>query len=431
MAKRITDLQKKGLSGSLTPKSPKSGDTFFYENKKFHISRLRLDAKSKDEAFQEIRNRWPHVALTGTRQPYSVTQALKDWIKIKKPSVGSIDFKKRAFKFFVESTGVRDLTLIKGAHVNQFISYLESTPISGPINRRVKERTLNTISKYVGACRTVFHSTIDYHCCEVNPFSSKGPSVEEVKKSVQNRQPFTLEEIELLIDKMTGWQKVAAVIGKFTALRFGDVLNMEWERIDFNKMLIKPILTSKRKRIVDGFPIKDSQFWDTLNWWKKYSLIEDPNGIYLFPNRRAKSLEPGKKSYPAADWNTTMKRYIHDKNKEGRKNKGFHSFRSYAVTRMRVLGMDDVDIMKFTGHTNIKMLEVYDNPTEEERIKRAIMLNEKLMALENKFDLKNRMEEEGLLPTKVVTDEQLELFAEALKARIPKEKLITLAKLIL
>ena len=228
-----------------------------------------------------------------------------------------------------------------------------------------------------------------------------------------------------------GWQKVAAVIGKFTALRFGDVLNMEWERIDFDKKLIKPILTSKRKRIVDGFPIKDNQFWETLNWWKKYSLIEDPKGIFLFPERRAKSLEPGKKSYPGADWNRTMKKYIHDKNSEGRKSKGFHSFRSYAVTRMRVLGMDDVDIMKFTGHTNIKMLEIYDNPTEEERIKRAIMLNEKLEALENKFDLKNKIEQEGLLPTKIVTDEQLELLAEALKAKIPKEKLTLLAKLIL
>lgn len=431
MAKRLTDLQKKGLSGSLTPKTLKPGGSFFYENKKYHISRVKLDAKTKDEAFQEISNRWPHVALTGTKPPYSVSQALKDWSKIKKPSVGSIDFKQRAFKVFVESTGVKDLTLIKGAHVNQFISYLERTPIEGPINRLVKERTPNTISKYVGACRTVFSSTIDYHHCEVNPFSCKGPSVEDVKKAVQNRQPFTLEEIELLIEKMVGWQKVAAVIGKFTALRFGDVLNMEWERIDFEKKLIKPILTSKRKRIVDGFPIKDNQFWETLSWWKKYSLIEDSKGIYLFPERRAKSLEPGKKSYPGADWNRTMKKYINDKNSEGRKNKGFHSFRSYAVTRMRVLGMDDVDIMKFTGHTNIKMLEIYDNPTEEERIKRAIMLNEKLEALENKFDLRNKIEKEGLLPDKVVTDEQLELLAEALKAKIPKEKLALLAKLIL
>lgn len=431
MAKKMTDLQKRGLSGSLTPKNPKPGDNYFYENKKYNISRVKLDAKTKDEAYQEISNRWPHVALAGTKQPYSVSQALEDWIKLKKPSEGSLDFKTRAFKVFIESTGVNDLTLIKGAHVNQFVSYLENTPITGVIDRKVKERTPNTVCKYVGACRTVFNATIDYHRCEVNPFSGKGPSVEEVKNSVQNRQPFTLEEIELLIEKMLGWQKVAAVIGKFTALRFGDVLNMEWERIDFKQKLIKPILTSKRKRIVDGFPIKDEQFWNTLNWWKKYSLIEDPKGDFLFPDRRAKSLEPGKKSYPSSCWNRCMKRYINDKNNEGRKSKGFHSFRSYAVTRMRVLGMDDVDIMKFTGHTNIKMLEIYDNPTEEERIKRAIDLNEKLEKLEGKFDLRNRLGEDGLLPVNLVSDEQLEDFAEVLKARIPKEKLALLAKLIL
>lgn len=425
------NLKKQRLSGTLMIKN----GACFFENKRHGISRIKLNSTNELEAILEIRNKFPEVSLTASKPTYSIENALLDWKETKSPSEGNYDFKERAWRLFKEATGINNLSTITGSHVQKYIKYLKSSEITGVVKRKSKKRTLNTVAKYVGACKTVFNATIDFHTCPINPFSRKGPTVSEVKKATLNRQPFTEFEIKLLIDNMNGWMKVVAVIGKFTGLRFGDVIKMEWERVSFEKQMILPMITSKRGRWVNGFPIVDSEFWSIMNNWKKMSLVEDEEGKYLFPIRRAQYLSNRTKSYPVGDWNRVMKRYVQCFNESGRKIKGFHSFRSFAVTYLRNLGMSDGDIIKFTGHADVKMLEVYDNPHEEERVERAKQLDDEIKSRQRKLENQNSENSFDLalisgLARVDLSDDDLKALSYSLHECLSEDALKRLAKLL-
>ena len=415
-------LKAHGLSGSLKEENGK----FYYRNPKCRINRKLLEAKCQEHALTEIANNWP-VALVGKKlgEAYTFQQAIEDWKQDKKPSDESVSFKEYTWNYFYEATKVSDLKKITAKHVQIFIKKLETEPITG-INRAGQKRTPSTIMHRISACKTVFRLTAKYHGCSVNPFSSMGPTAAEVKAQTVNKRPFTIEEVDLILSKMTGWMRAISAIGKYTAVRFGDAVCMEWDRIDFKNRMLKPFVQSKTGRWHNGFEILDDEFWKILRSWKKESNKGIyKNSPYIFARRRNQYVNPKTKSYPTSDWNRVLRNMgVDTYDENGRKNAGFHSFRSYAVTYMRMLDMTDQDIIKFTGHSDIQMLEIYDNPTEEQRMQRAVQLREKIEHFESKFAIKhNNSFSRDLLPEKLLVDpDMLEELALFLKAKIPEEK---------
>ena len=416
-------LKAHGLSGNL---QKSDNGKYYYRNPKYQINRTVLLAKDDEDAITEVQNKWPVVQVgSQAGRPYSFKQALEDWKQDKKPSDESYGFKEYTWNFFYEATKVSDLKKITAKHVQIFIKKLELDPIKG-INRTGKKRTPSTILHRLSACKTVYGLTAKYHGVSVNPFSSMGPTAAEVKAQTVNKRPFTMEEIDLILSNMSGWMRAISAIGKYTAVRFGDAVCMKWEQIDFDNRILKPFVQSKTGRWHNGFEILGDEFWSIINEWRE----ECCRGLYksspyIFARKRGQYVTPKTKSYPVSDWGRALRNMgVETYDENGRKNAGFHSFRSYAVTYMRMLDMDDQDIIKFTGHSDIQMLEIYDNPTEEQRMQRAVQLREKIEHFESKFAIKHDNNfSRDLLPDKLLVDpDMLEELALFLKSKIPEDK---------
>jgi len=423
-------LKNHGLSGTIRLNE----GCFFYCNRPRKITEKKLGSRELMDCPLEIARRWPEAqkrAHAG-KASYLWADALRDWQQDKMPSKANLGFRQATVDMWLSHDLPNNLLEVDAKDIQKFLLWLEKTPIEG-VNRGGHLRCKNTVNKRLGSLRYLFKVTQSYHGVAINPFSSKGPTPAQVKNETVNRRAFTIDEIDKILGEMIGWHRAIAALGKYTAMRFGDCVKTPWSRLDFERQRIKPFQQSKTGQWHNGFVIRDESFWEIMESWRKEVGGE---GAYMFPKQREQYLVLRTKSYPVGNWNTQLKKTkIKTTNEDGRKNAGFHSFRSYAVTYMRMLGMPDSEIIKFTGHMNTAMLEIYDNPTEEQRLERAIQLREKLDLHEAKAAIKHgarAADGDDLLPVPLIQDpDKLELLAELIKARVDKNLIPLLASKIL
>jgi integrase len=91
-------------------------------------------------------------------------------------------------------------------------------------------------------------------------------NVPKPKKEAKEKEPFTLEEVKLILDTATGWFKNFLTISFYTGMRPGELLGLRWERINFHarRIAIKQqrvegetgkLKTPSSNRVIEMFPI--------------------------------------------------------------------------------------------------------------------------------------------------------------------------------
>ncbi|MEZ5275385.1 MAG: tyrosine-type recombinase/integrase [Opitutaceae bacterium] len=147
-------------------------------------------------------------------------------------------------------------------------------------------------------------------------------------------RPYTPEEIQRLLTGLDGFWRAVAGISYATALRLGDVIQLEWASIKPNTIVV---WTEKRDRRV-SLPI-------TPELRAALAAVPLADGPYLFPEEREELQDVSKRS----KFSVYFKREL---NRLGLEGLTFHGLRHTRISQWRKDGFSLEDCRIFAGHNS-------------------------------------------------------------------------------
>jgi site-specific recombinase XerD len=243
-----------------------------------------------------------------------------------------------SFKSFFKYVGLRNLDSIDQRMVE---SYLDS---------RLDEVSKSTINIELRHLKAAFNKAVQWNFAKKNPFK-------HVKEfTIAQKAPifFTKEQIKKLLDHITNedkWLEEIIIFAVNTGVRVGELVNIEWADIDFNRKIIKIsqkkdfTTKSRRERVI---PMNEEVF-NLLATLRR-------NSSYVFGNNRGQRRSSERVS-------KTFKKYVRLSNigEEYSMHVTRHTFASHLVQN----GVSLYKVSKFLGHSDIKTTEIYAHLSPE------------------------------------------------------------------
>lgn len=201
--------------------------------------------------------------------------------------------------------------------------------------------------------KEVFELAIINEWTTINPI--KMVSMPKFKSEKKKQKPFTLDEIDLLLDSTNGAFRNFLGISFFTGMRSGELLALKWDDVDFQSDTI-----SITKTIADGIinsPKTKSSYRDIemLDMARKYlelqKLETGLSNSYVFLN--------GKNTFYSANnyFYDFLKRTL---KKLGLEQRSPHNTRHTFASLMLNNGIDSMWVSNTLGHENINItLSIY------------------------------------------------------------------------
>jgi len=198
--------------------------------------------------------------------------------------------------------------------------------------RKVSKGTVNHDLKILGI---VFGWAVDHNLMKKNP-------VKEVRRfRLDRKQPrfFSMEEIRLILSKCPERWYLYYMILLHTGMRRGELANLEWNDVDFERKMIK--ITPK-----DGWSPKgkrgreipiNNELFELLIRQKKEST-----GRHVVERSRAKRYDRG-----------LWEKFWRLAKKLGIRNANIHTFRHTFASYMIMSGVDLVTVKELLGHRDI------------------------------------------------------------------------------
>jgi integrase len=219
-----------------------------------------------------------------------------------------------------------------------------------------------TVNKMVSLARRIYYLAMDADKVTHNPFARRGTFKEEPKG-----QYIPDQEFQKICDFLVDYLKPVAVTGFLTGMRRGEVLGLKWDRVDliggFIDLTSDETKTSEPRRI----------FFNSLEELKKIFVEAAKN------RSRGSDLV-----FTKPDGNPVPKWYMERLFKKACEKAGvgpyrFHDLRHTFNTNMLKAGVDQVVIMKLTGHKTNAMFNRYSH-LDQEIGERAMGKLEQLLA---------------------------------------------------
>lgn len=154
-------------------------------------------------------------------------------------------------------------------------------------------------------------------------------------------RPYTQAEIKTLLTGTDGFWRAVAGISHATALRLGDVIQMEWASIKPKTIIV---WTEKRDRRV-SLPI-------TPELRAALAAVPKNDTPYLFPEERAEFQDPSKR----AKYSVYFKRQL---DRLGLEGLTFHGLRHTRITQWRKDGFSLEQCRTYAGHGSTRATEGY------------------------------------------------------------------------
>lgn len=227
-----------------------------------------------------------------------------------------------------------------------------------------KPSTVRNALKIIGA---MFNAALRQGLVESNPV----PAVEVNDAPQQERDPFSAEEIKLLLEHAEDEWKTLIMLGGFAGMRLGDAVNLRWDNVDLTEGIITftPQKTS-RKGLILTVPM-NTKLHDHL-----MKLAGDTGGLIC--STLAKYGIGGRFGL-SGRFSTLMatagiqNRIVAEGVGKGRKQlaKGFHSLRHSFNTSLLNAGVDEKIRMSLSGHTTSRMNRRYSH-AEVETLRAAV-----------------------------------------------------------
>lgn len=198
--------------------------------------------------------------------------------------------------------------------------------------KKVSKGTVNHDIKIIGI---IFNWAVEHNLIKNNP-------AKEVKRlKVESKQPrfFSKEEIKLILSRCPERLYAPFMILLHTGMRRGEVANLEWDDVDFERKVIKIrqkdgwLPKGKREREI---PINEVLYELLLKMRKESerSSVVDKNGV---------------KRYDRALWENFWRLA----KRLGVKNVNIHTFRHTFASYLIMSGVDLVTVKELLGHRDI------------------------------------------------------------------------------
>ncbi|SHD77409.1 tyrosine-type recombinase/integrase [Schnuerera ultunensis] len=255
-------------------------------------------------------------------------------------------------KYMEEEAGIEYIEVVDEDNLLDYRDYLYD----------VKGYKIATVNRKLNALKSLFTYLENLRIISVN-----------YMKVIPTTRPFAdREKVEILepdeLDKILSmpfelkdenWKRSAAIlyILAFLGLRREEVLNLKVKDFDMtNKTLY--VRRSKTK-VHDVLPLDDRVYISLMNYLKERDSLEPDD--YLFKGDR------GKKVSDTA-FSKMVKKYANASGID--KDITAYNFRHTFITNLVEEGLSQADIMKWTGHKDIRVLDVYTQgtPTIKNRV---------------------------------------------------------------
>lgn len=168
-------------------------------------------AKTSTPLFKDFANQWYQEAEVTWRRSYKITQR------------GVLD------KYLIPHFGEKEVGSITKADILEFRASLAKVT-ARKSDETLSNRRINAILKPL---RQILNEAADR-----NEFTSAFRNIKPLKMKRSDVQPFTLDEVELILTTARADYKNYFTVRFFTGMRTGEVHGMKWKYIDFERRLI-------------------------------------------------------------------------------------------------------------------------------------------------------------------------------------------------
>ena len=180
----------------------------------------------------------------------------------------------------------RELATINGSDVRQYIAERKQVGIAPA-----------TINREIGLAS----AAINWARCElewvlINPFQGRRQAEPPGRERWLSR-----EEADLLITTATGWPKADHLVdfirlGLFTGMRSGEILGLEWIRVDFDRNLIYLGAKNQKNKKAGSVPINQSAK-EALTTRARFRSTYCPDSPWVFCNKKGERIASIKHSF--------------------------------------------------------------------------------------------------------------------------------------
>jgi len=242
---------------------------------------------------------------------------------------------KRAFRVFIK--------IIK----NKLVYDVTPEKIECFKSKRLKSVQPVTVNIELRCLKAGFNLAAKYNYVKTNPFMY----VKQIKEVQKEKMVFTQDEIQRLLYVVDiPVMKYFILIGVYTGMRLGEILNLEWKDILLEERLIK-ILNKDDYKIKTGkvrtVPISDKLLIALMEMKQNY---REPDKSFVFQSYKCK---PFDKSFITRKFKYFVRKAkLND-------TLHFHNLRHTFITELLKKGVSIYKVQKLAGHSSIKTTEGY------------------------------------------------------------------------
>jgi integrase len=216
----------------------------------------------------------------------------------------------------------------------------------------------SSINKMVSLARRVYYLGMDAGIVKSNPFARRGTFKEDAKGNY-----IPDHEFWMIYEHLPDYLKAVVLVAYLTGMRRGEIIELEWDRVNLSEGYIDltpgDTKTEEPRRIY-------------------FSSIKELKDVFIEADRNKK---PGQKLvFTKSDGSPVPKWYIQRLFKKACLKAEVYPYRLHDLrhtfnTNMTKAGVDQVVIMKLTGHKTNKMFMRYSHLDKEQGVGAMEKLN--------------------------------------------------------
>lgn len=216
----------------------------------------------------------------------------------------------------------------------------------------------STVNREITIMKKMFNLAIDWNLANTNPVAKVKLFSE---KDTQKERILSKEEEAALLAKCPDYLRPIVIVALNTGMRRGEILNLRWKQIDFERRQIKIVQTKSGKHRV--IPVNDVLFQELMKI-KKANQI----GEYVFSNPKT--------GLPYIEVKKSFKNACR---KAGIEDLRFHDLRHTFATRLIASGVDIVTIRDLLGHFSVRITQRYTHSNQNQMRAAVQLLSRKVL----------------------------------------------------
>ena len=298
-----------------------------------------------------------HKELTNEELPVTTLIAhCESWLKRKKPEIA-------ASSYTAYSALIKSFLAFLGERAEQDINNITRNDVTGFRNDLAGKISPVTVNNRIKSLRSVFKDAERGGYLQENPVAF----VDRLKVNVDKKEkkPFTVDELKLVLSKANSEWKSMILFGVYTGQRLGDIIKLDWGKIDLEERVITIVTgkTGSRLRIPIAEPL--------YNHIMSLPTNDDPVAL-IHPEAYKRFEKASMKVGTLSNQFTKLledaglrKKTTHESKKKGRDTArdtnqlSFHSLRHTAVTMLHMAGIPAATVQALIGHDSEAVHQLY------------------------------------------------------------------------